>query len=259
MAHFGFEAIDDALKSGKVKDVFQRVTGSYDRMNDVMSMGLHRLWKRRFLNHMRIHPGETILDVASGTGDIIQGLYKRYHGLNITFIASDLTESMLMHGKKRALDLGVCAAPPHEQDIRRYEPDCVYYDVADAEHLPYADESVNVYACAYGFRNMTHLDRALHEAYRVLKPGGRLYILEFSSVENTLLTQLYDLYSFHIIPRMGHYIAQDRDAYQYLVESIRRFPNQSTFKNMIEHAGFQNVYFTNLTHGITAIHTAHKP
>lgn len=258
MAHFGFESIDDHLKAGKVRDLFQGVTQSYDLMNDVMSGGLHRLWKRDFLNRLSIHPGETVLDVASGTGDIIQGIYERYHMMEPVLIASDLTESMLEKGRARALDRGIIASPIHTDQPPSYTTTGIHYVVANAEAMPFSDNTIDVYTCAFGFRNMTHIDQALREAWRILKPGGRLYILEFSKVHHPILAKLYDLYSFNVIPNIGQCLANDRAAYRYLVESIRQFPDQETFRSMIQEAGFHNTSFTNINAGIVAIHSAEK-
>ncbi|MBX9977794.1 MAG: bifunctional demethylmenaquinone methyltransferase/2-methoxy-6-polyprenyl-1,4-benzoquinol methylase UbiE [Alphaproteobacteria bacterium] len=244
MAFFGFQHVEDFVKTDKVKDLFSRVTNSYDVMNDVMSLGVHRLWKNYFIKKMLIKPGDSIVDMASGTGDIAQGVMEQYRFLNLHIMAMDLTESMLLSGKHKAIDKGII----HGID----------YTVCDAENLPLPDDSVDVYTCAYGMRNVGNLEKALNEAHRVLKKDGRFYCLEFSAVENAYLKPVYDFYSFQFIPTFGKYIANDAPAYQYLVESIRKFPSQESFKSMLETAGFHNVTFENLSCGITAIHSGKK-
>lgn len=245
MAFFGFEQVDDHIKTHKVRDLFARVTNSYDVMNDVMSGGLHRFWKCQFLTHLQINPHDRILDMASGTGDIAQGILKKYGFLKIHVTAADLTASMLNLGRNRATDKGLI----HNID----------YVVADAEELPFSDHAFDVYTCSFGLRNVGNLEKSIKEAYRVLKPGGRFYCLEFSAVRSDMLRPFYDAYSFHLIPLFGKYIARDEAAYQYLVESIRRFPNQTVFKEHIEDAGFESVVFENLSGGIVAIHKGIKP
>ena len=244
MAFFGFDQVDDHIKTHKVKDLFSRVTNSYDVMNDVMSGGLHRFWKCKFLSGLDIRPCDRIVDMASGTGDITQGIMKKYNFLNVHVTAVDLTESMLHLGQSRATDKGIIQN--------------VDYVVADGEDLPFDDHAFDVYTCSFGLRNVGNLEKALAEAYRVLKPGGRFYCLEFSSMRLEVLRPFYDTYSFHIIPLFGKYIARDEAAYQYLVESIRKFPNQEDFKEKIEATGFQRVTFDNMSGGIVAVHTGVK-
>ncbi len=244
MAFFGFEHVDEWVKTNKIKDLFSRVTNSYDIMNDVMSLGIHRFWKSYFVKNLDLNPGDTLLDVASGTGDIAQHIREDYRFLNPRIIALDLTESMLVKGKNRAIDKGVI--------------DGINYVVGNAENIPLSDQSIDIYTCAYGLRNVGNLENALKEAYRVLKKGGKFYCLEFSHIKNDALKPFYDFYSFQIIPAFGKYIAKDEAAYQYLVESIRRFPDQETFKTDLETRGFQNVRIENLSCGITALHTGEK-
>ena len=244
MAFFGFEHVDDHIKTHKVRDLFSRVTNSYDVMNDVMSGGLHRLWKCQFLTQLQPNPHDRILDMASGTGDIAQGILKKYGFLKVHVTAADLTASMLHLGRDRATDKGMI----HGID----------YVVADAESLPFEDNMFDVYTCSFGLRNVGNLEKSLEEAYRVLKPGGQFYCLEFSAIRSYILRPFYDAYSFHLIPLFGKYIARDEAAYQYLVESIRRFPNQRDFKEKIEEVGFEAVTFENLSGGIVAIHKGTK-
>ncbi len=244
MAFFGFKDVEDFVKTKSVQDLFERVTNSYDLMNNVMSGGIHHMWKNHFIRSLDLNPGETILDMASGTGDIAEGIIKEHGFLNPSVIAMDLTESMLLSGKHRAIDKGIIKG--------------IVYVLGDAEKIPLQDESVDVYTCAYGLRNVGNLDNALKEAYRVLKKGGRFYCLEFSAFKNAYLEPFYDFYSFQCIPLFGKYIAKDEAAYQYLVESIRRFPDQETFVQKIKEAGFQGVVYENLSCGMTAIHRCEK-
>uniref|UniRef100_A0A5F5PFQ9 2-methoxy-6-polyprenyl-1,4-benzoquinol methylase, mitochondrial n=1 Tax=Equus caballus TaxID=9796 RepID=A0A5F5PFQ9_HORSE len=200
--HFGFETVSEEEKGGKVYQVFESVAKKYDVMNDMMSLGIHRVWKDLLLGKMHPFPGTQLLDVAGGTG--------------------------------------------------------LAWVLGDAEELPFDDDKFDVYTIAFGIRNVTHIDRALQEAHRVLKPGGRFLCLEFSQVNNPLISRLYDLYSFQVIPVLGEVIAGDWKSYQYLVESIRQFPSQEEFKEMIEDAGFQKVTYESLTSGIVAIHSGFK-
>ncbi len=244
MAFFGFEHVEDVIKTGRIKDLFTRVTNSYDVMNDVMSVGIHRLWKRSFINQLQLKQGDHILDMASGTGDIAQGIVEAYPFLDIQVTAVDLTESMLKTGHDRAIDRGILKG--------------ITYNVADAEALPFADDSFDVYVCAFGLRNVGNLEKALNESFRVLKPGGRFYCLEFSEVKTPGIKDVYDFYSNTIIPKMGEWIANDAKAYQYLVDSIRTFPNQEAFEELLHGAGYAAVRHENLSCGVTAIHTGMK-
>lgn len=240
--HFGYQTVDEDQKAGMVHGVFTNVASKYDIMNDVMSMGIHRVWKDAMMDWLAPRPGQTLLDVAGGTGDVAFRFLNRAPGAKAT--VCDMTESMLIEGRKRA-----------EAEQMATQLDWV---VGDAMALPFEDNSFDVYTISFGIRNVTRIADALTEAYRVLKPGGRLMVLEFSQIPNDMMQKVYDLYSFNIIPRMGHVIANDRDSYQYLVESIRRFPDQETFAGMIRTAGFEQVKYRNLTMGIAALHSGWK-
>jgi len=240
--HFGFQEIPEADKAGRVRGVFGSVASRYDLMNDAMSLGIHRLWKDAMLDWLAPRAGQKLLDVAGGTGDIAFRFLKRAGQGHATVL--DLTEPMLAEGRKRA-----------EAERLGTSLDWV---VGDAMALPFADNSFDVYTISFGIRNVTRPERALAEAYRVLRPGGRLMVLEFSTVPNDLMSRVYDLYSFQIIPRMGQMIANDRDSYQYLVESIRRFPDQESFLAMIRQAGFENAGYRNLTLGVACLHSGWK-
>lgn len=240
--HFGFETVPEAEKAGRVQGVFGSVASKYDIMNDVMSMGIHRVWKDAMMDWLAPRPGQALLDVAGGTGDIsFRFLSRAGHG-HATVL--DLTEPMLVEGRKRA-----------EADHMAHMLDWV---VGDAMALPFEDNTFDVYTISFGIRNVTRPQEALNEAYRVLKPGGRLMVLEFSQIPNDMMQKAYDLYSFNIIPQMGQIIAGDRDSYQYLVESIRKFPDQETFLDMVKQAGFANAKYRNLSMGIAALHSGWK-
>ena len=240
--HFGDREVREQEKAGLVHDVFTNVASRYDVMNDVMSIGIHRLWKDAMMDWLAPRPGQRLLDVAGGTGDIAFRFLKRAPGASAVVL--DMTESMLVEGKKRA-DAEAMA-------------DRLDWVTGDAMALPFEDNSFDVYTISFGIRNVTRIPDALSEAYRVLKPGGRLMVLEFSQLPNPGLQKAYDLYSFNVIPRMGQVIAKDRDSYQYLVESIRRFPDQETFADMIRDAGFGQVKYRNLSMGIAALHSGWK-
>ena len=240
--HFGFETVPEAEKAGRVQGVFNSVASKYDIMNDVMSVGIHRVWKEAMMDWLAPRSGQKLLDVAGGTGDISFNFLKRAGYGHATVL--DLTEPMLIEGRKRA-----------EADKMAENLDWV---VGDAMALPFGDNSFDVYTISFGIRNVTRPQDALAEAYRVLKPGGRLMVLEFSHLPNDAMQKLYDLYSFNVIPRMGHVIAGDRDSYQYLVESIRKFPDQETFLAMIREAGFGQAKYRNLTMGVAALHSGWK-
>ncbi|MEM9497651.1 MAG: bifunctional demethylmenaquinone methyltransferase/2-methoxy-6-polyprenyl-1,4-benzoquinol methylase UbiE [Pseudomonadota bacterium] len=240
--HFGYEDIPEDEKAGRVRGVFGSVAGKYDVMNDVMSAGIHRLWKDAMMDWLAPRPGQRLLDVAGGTGDIAFRFLRRAGTGHATVL--DLTEDMLIEGRKRA----DAAALDAQLD----------WVVGDAMALPFADRSFDVYAISFGIRNVTRPDVALSEAYRVLRPGGRLMVLEFSQIPNTLMQRIYDIYSFNIIPRMGQAIAGDRDSYQYLVESIRRFPDQKTFLEMVRAAGFGQAKYRNLSLGVACLHSGWK-
>lgn len=240
--HFGFQTVPEDQKAGMVHGVFTRVANRYDVMNDVMSLGIHRLWKDAMMDWLAPRPGQRLLDVAGGTGDVAFRFLQRAKGAHAT--VCDMTESMLVEGRKRA-EAGNMA-------------DSLDWIVGDAMALPFAAGSFDVYTISFGIRNVTRIPDALAEAFRVLKPGGRLMVLEFSQLPNPLLQKAYDLYSFNVIPRMGQVIAQDRDSYQYLVESIRKFPDQDRFAAMIGDAGFEQVSYRNLSMGIAALHSGWK-
>ncbi len=241
--HFGFQTVGEDQKAGLVQGVFTRVASKYDVMNDLMSMGIHRLWKDAMMDWLAPRPGQRLLDVAGGTGDIAFRFLKRAgSGAHATVL--DLTESMLQEGQKRADAENMAAS--------------LDWVVGDAMALPFAKNSFDVYTISFGIRNVTRIEEALSEAYRVLRPGGRLMVLEFSQIPNDMLQKAYDLYSFNVIPVMGQVVANDRDSYQYLVESIRRFPDQDRFAAMIVEAGFEQVKYRNLSMGIAALHSGWK-
>ncbi len=240
--HFGERVVREDEKAWLVHGVFSSVASKYDVMNDVMSVGIHRLWKDAMMDWLAPRDGQRMLDVAGGTGDIAFRFLRRAPGA--TAVVTDMTESMLIEGRKRA---------EAETFADRLE-----WITGDAMALPFDDASFDVYTISFGIRNVTRIEDALAEAYRVLKPGGRLMVLEFSQLPNEGLQKLYDLYSFNVIPRMGQVIAGDRDSYQYLVESIRRFPDQERFAQMIRDAGFEQVKYRNLSMGIAALHSAWK-
>jgi demethylmenaquinone methyltransferase/2-methoxy-6-polyprenyl-1,4-benzoquinol methylase len=240
--HFGFQTVGEAEKAGMVHGVFTRVASKYDIMNDLMSGGVHRLWKDAMMDWLAPRPGQRLLDVAGGTGDVAFRFLKRAPTATATVL--DMTESMLVEGRKRA-----------EADRLADRLDWV---VGDAMALPFADNTFDVYTISFGIRNVTRIPDALSEAFRVLRPGGRLMVLEFSHIPNEGLQWLYDRYSFNVIPVMGQVVAGDRDSYQYLVESIRKFPDQETFAGMIRAAGFEQVKYRNLTMGVAALHSGWK-
>ena len=240
--HFGFQEVAEDEKAGMVHGVFSRVASRYDVMNDLMSGGVHRLWKDAMMDWLAPRPGQRLLDVAGGTGDIAFRFLKRAPSAEAT--VCDMTESMLIEGQRRA-------------EAERLA-DRLSWVVGDAMALPFEDESFDVYTISFGIRNVTRIEDALAEAFRVLKPGGRLMVLEFSQLPNPGLQWAYDRYSFNVIPAMGQIVAKDRESYQYLVESIRRFPDQERFAAMIRAAGFEQVKYRNLTMGVAALHSGWK-
>jgi demethylmenaquinone methyltransferase/2-methoxy-6-polyprenyl-1,4-benzoquinol methylase len=240
--HFGFQNVPEAEKAGMVHGVFSRVASKYDVMNDLMSVGIHRIWKEAMMDWLAPRPGQRLLDVAGGTGDVAFRFLGRAPGA--TAVVCDLTEPMLVEGRKRA-----------EAEKMADRLDWV---VGDAMALPFPDAIFDTYTISFGIRNVTRTADALAEAYRVLKPGGRLMVLEFSRIPNDLMQKAYDLYSFNVIPVMGQIVAGDRDSYQYLVESIRKFPEQEAFAAMIRDAGFGQVKYRNLSMGIAALHSGWK-
>lgn len=240
--HFGFQTVDETEKAGLVHGVFSNVASKYDIMNDVMSVGIHRIWKDAMMDWLTPRGDQRLLDVAGGTGDVAFKFLRRAPGSEA--VVCDMTESMLIEGRKRA-----------EADSLSERMDWV---VGDAMALPFDDNSFDVYTISFGIRNVTRIPDALSEAFRVLRPGGRLMVLEFSQLPNPMLQKAYDLYSFNVIPKMGQAIAGDADSYQYLVESIRQFPDQDKFASMIIDAGFSNVKYRNLSFGIAALHSGWK-
>ncbi|ETX29704.1 bifunctional demethylmenaquinone methyltransferase/2-methoxy-6-polyprenyl-1,4-benzoquinol methylase UbiE [Roseivivax isoporae] len=240
--HFGFEDVPEDQKAPRVRGVFTSVASRYDVMNDAMSLGIHRLWKDAMMDWLAPRRGQRLLDVAGGTGDISFRFLRRAGAGRAVVL--DLTQPMLEAGRKRA-------------DAEALS-DSLDWVVGDAMSLPFPDASFDVYTISFGIRNVTRPEEALREAYRVLRPGGRLMVLEFSQIPVPALQWLYDRYSFNLIPAMGQLIADDRDSYQYLVESIRRFPDQETFLSMIRQAGFGNAKYRNLSMGIACLHSAWK-
>lgn len=245
-ASFGFREVPKTERQGLVNDVFAKVADRYDVMNDLMSGGLHRLWKRDFINWLAPPKADRpfrLLDVAGGTGDIALR-YASETGEPATAVICDISPEMLSVGQRRVNDAGLA-----------HRIECVE---GNAEALPFADSSFDAYTIAFGIRNVTNIDKALSEAHRVLKRGGRFMCLEFSEVQMPILDKLYELHSFHMIPRLGKLIAGDDQPYQYLVESIRKFPKQDAFAAMIREAGFARVSYRNLTGGIAAMHSGWK-
>ncbi|WP_259781530.1 bifunctional demethylmenaquinone methyltransferase/2-methoxy-6-polyprenyl-1,4-benzoquinol methylase UbiE [Aestuariispira ectoiniformans] len=235
---FGFQEVDASKKAGLVQGVFESVAGNYDLMNDLMSMGIHRFWKTTLIDMIKPRSDMHLLDVAGGTGDIAFRFLERGGG-HVT--VCDLTEGMVRVGRDRAIDQGILSG--------------VDWTVGDAQHLPLPDRSVDVYTIAFGLRNVTHPELALKEAHRVLKPGGKFFCLEFSHVVLPVLDRVYDEYSFRLLPWLGQVVAKDRDSYEYLVESIRRFPKQEVLAGMMRDVGFNQAKFRNLSGGIAAIHS----
>lgn len=241
--HFGFREVDQTDKSGLVAEVFHSVASKYDVMNDLMSFGMHRLWKRFTIKQAAIRPGQRILDVASGTGDLAKE-FARLTGPTGKVVMTDINEAMLAVGRDRLMDAGIAGN--------------VEFSLADAEVLPFADNDFDRVTIAFGLRNVTDKAKALRSMYNVLKPGGKLLVLEFSHPQTPLLNKAYDMYSFNVIPKIGGLVANDRDSYQYLVESIRMHPDQETLKGMMEEAGFEDVEYFNLSGGIVALHQGYK-
>ena len=233
---FGFRKVAEDEKARKVAEVFDSVAGRYDLMNDLMSAGLHRLWKRFAVDQSMVRPGERVLDVAGGTGDLSK-LFMRRTGAAGTVITTDINAQMLRRGRDRLLDAGLMV--PMAQ--------------CNAEKLPFADAVFDCVCVAFGLRNMTHKDAALAEMTRVLRPGGRLLVLEFSRIWQPL-APLYDSYSFQVLPRLGSLVTNDADSYRYLAESIRVHPDQETLKAMMERAGLERVEYFNLAAGVVALH-----
>ena len=242
--HFGYQSVDETEKAGKVAEVFHSVASKYDVMNDFMSFGLHRVWKKITIARAQVRPGQRVLDIAGGTGDLAAAFAKAAQwGSNpeAQVWLSDINASMLGVGRDRLLDRGM-ALP------------CIQFD---AEQIPFPNNHFDVVTVAFGLRNMTHKDIALTEMLRVIKPGGRVLVLEFSKPD-AFLQPAYDAYSFKVLPWLGEKIAQDAESYRYLAESIRMHPDQRTLKGMMENAGFQSCDYHNLTGGIVAVHRGFK-
>ncbi|PSJ22963.1 bifunctional demethylmenaquinone methyltransferase/2-methoxy-6-polyprenyl-1,4-benzoquinol methylase UbiE [Halomonas sp. ND22Bw] len=241
--HFGYQEVPVDEKASRVADVFHSVAARYDVMNDLMSFGIHRVWKRLTIERAGVRPGHSVLDIAGGTGDLTLK-FSRLVGPRGRVVLADINESMLRVGRDKLLDRGVGGN--------------VEYVQANAETLPFPDNTFDCITIAFGLRNVTDKDAALRSMARVLKPGGRLLVLEFSKPDNPLLSQAYDQYSFRLLPRMGELVAGDAESYRYLAESIRMHPDQETLKGMMEDAGLERVEYTNLTGGIVALHRGIK-
>lgn len=242
--HFGYKQVPVEEKAQHVAEVFHSVAAKYDLMNDLMSMGIHRLWKRYTMELTGVRAGNQVLDIAGGTGDLTMK-FSDLVGPGGKVILADINDSMLKVGRDRLLDRGYSGN--------------IEYVQANAEALPFEDNSFDVVTMAFGLRNVTDKDQALREFNRVLKPGGRLLVLEFSKPANPLLSKIYDTYSFTALPFMGKLITQDAESYRYLAESIRMHPDQETLKGMMQNAGFDLVKYHNLTGGIVALHRGVKP
>ena len=242
--HFGYKTVNVEEKAGKVAEVFHSVADNYDLMNDLMSGGIHRLWKRVAIEMSGVRSGHTVLDIAGGTGDLA-AKFSRLVGPAGTVVLADINQSMLRVGRDRLIDRGISSN--------------VRFSQADAQHLPFPDNTFNLITIAFGLRNVTDKDMALRSMLRVLKPGGRLLVLEFSKPNNVVLSKLYDSYSFNVLPKLGKLFANDGDSYQYLAESIRMHPDQKTLIGMMDSAGFANTNFHNMTGGIVAVHRGIKP
>lgn len=241
--HFGFQTVEKKDKASKVAGVFHSVAAQYDVMNDFMSFGIHRLWKRFTIDASGVRPGNSVLDLAGGTGDLT-AKFSQLVGKDGKVILADINSSMLNVGRDKLRDRGLV------QNIE--------YVQANAEYLPFDDNTFDIVTIAFGLRNVTDKDKALRSIFRVLKPGGRLLVLEFSKPEHELLNKAYDFYSFNILPKMGELVAKDGESYQYLAESIRMHPDQETLKGMMENAGFEQASYHNLTGGIVALHKGYK-
>jgi ubiquinone/menaquinone biosynthesis methyltransferase len=243
---FGFKKVDKDKKQSLVNDIFSNVASKYDMMNDVMSFGIHRYWKNILMSEIDDF-SKKIIDVAGGTGDISQRIYQHAikNDQNPDITIFDINQEMLMTGRDKLLNKGMLKG--------------LSFVCGNAENLPFADESFDYYICAFGIRNMTNLTTALTEAQRVLKKGGKFICLEFSHISNdNMMSKLYDIYSMHLIPFFGEFVANDRESYKYLVESIKKFPTQRKFLEMLKDAGFNQVKYDNLTCGVCAIHTGYK-
>ena len=242
--HFGYKTIDTEQKQAMVADVFHSVASKYDLMNDLMSFGVHRLWKRITIDMSGVRPGDQVLDLAGGTGDLTKK-FAKIVGPQGKVVLADINSSMLNVGRDRLTDQGYVGN--------------IEYVQANAECLPFEDNSFDVITIAFGLRNVTDKDAALRSMTRVLKPGGRLLVLEFSKPTNPLMSKAYDLYSFTALPFMGKLVTNDSESYKYLAESIRMHPDQETLKSMMENAGLVRCSFHNMTSGVVALHRGIKP
>ena len=245
---FGYQAVGESDKAGLVGDVFRSVAGQYDLMNDLMSFGAHRLWKRFAASQSALRTGDTVLDVAGGSGDMARR-FARQVGPGGTVVLTDINAAMLAEGRNNLIDAGMLGNADHAR---------IDYALTDAEKLCFADDHFHCVSIAFGLRNVTRKPDALASIYRVIRPGGRLLLLEFSKPVVPLLEKAYDCYSFSVIPKLGKIVAKDEKSYRYLVESIRRHPDQQTLKAMMNRAGFEDVRIHNLSGGIVALHIGLK-
>jgi demethylmenaquinone methyltransferase/2-methoxy-6-polyprenyl-1,4-benzoquinol methylase len=241
--HFGYQEVPVGEKAGRVRAVFDSVATRYDLMNDLMSLGIHRLWKRRTIGLAGVRRGQRVLDLAAGTGDLAER-FAEIVGADGHVVMSDINQAMLVQGRDRLVDTGRVGN--------------LDYALADAERLPFADHSFDCVTIGFGLRNVTHKQYALNEMFRVLRPAGRALILEFSHPTTKPLARAYDLYSFSVLPTLGRLVAGDAESYRYLAESIRMHPDQETLRAMMEQAGFEHCSFVNLTGGVVAIHRGYK-
>ena len=240
--HFGYKTVSSDDKAGMVRSVFDSVAGRYDIMNDLMSAGLHRLWKRYTVDQAALRPGDVVLDLAGGTGDLAREFAAKV-GKDGHVVLADINAAMLAQGRRRLVDAGIAGNVTIAQ--------------VDAQELPFADRSFDCVAMAFGLRNVTDKTAALTSMYRVLKPGGKVMILEFSE-PNKAIKPAYDLYSFKVLPTLGKLIADDADSYQYLAESIRMHPDQETLKSMMQEVGFERCRYHNMAAGIVALHIGYR-
>lgn len=242
--HFGYKTVKTEEKAEKVAEVFHSVASSYDLMNDLMSAGIHRLWKRMTIEMSGVRRGHKVLDIAGGTGDLA-AKFSRIVGSEGQVVLADINDSMLKVGRDRLMDRGVVSN--------------IQFAQANAQYLPFPDNTFDLITIAFGLRNVTDKAMALRSMNRVLKPGGKLLVLEFSKPTSSLLSKIYDSYSFNVLPKLGQLFASDSDSYQYLAESIRMHPDQETLQTMVEEAGFSNCDYHNMTGGIVALHRGVKP
>ena len=242
--HYGYKTVQTEEKAEKVAEVFHSVASSYDLMNDLMSAGIHRLWKRMTIEMSGVRRGHKVLDIAGGTGDLA-AKFSRIVGSEGQVVLADINDSMLKVGRDRLMDRGVVSN--------------IQFAQANAQYLPFPDNTFDLITIAFGLRNVTDKAMALRSMNRVLKPGGKLLVLEFSKPTSSLLSKIYDSYSFNVLPKLGQLFASDSDSYQYLAESIRMHPDQESLKTMVEDAGFSNCDYHNMTGGIVALHRGVKP